>query len=92
MRAWPNGWWAHDAAFRFDVECCFSQIVQPTLVINPHNHLAAASRQAAAALRHGRTVELPHLANAIFDVAAPEIAGLIETFLSETVQSWPGSP
>ncbi len=81
LRAWPNGWWAHDAAFRFDVEQCFSRIVQPTLVINPHNHLAAASRHAAAALREGRLVEMPHLANGIFDVAAPEIARLIEEFL-----------
>ncbi|WP_428149692.1 alpha/beta fold hydrolase [Brevundimonas sp.] len=83
LRAWPNGWWAHDAAFRFDVQECFAAIRQPVLIINPHNHLAAASRQAAAALRRARIVEMPHLANGIFDVAAGEVADLIDGFLNE---------
>lgn len=83
LRAWPNGWWAHDAAFRFDVERCFAEIDQPALIINPHNHLAAASRHAAAALRDSRIVEMPHLSNGIFDVAADEIADVIDAFLGE---------
>lgn len=83
LRAWPNGWWAHDAAFRFEVQNCFAAIQQPALIINPHNHLAVASRQAAAVLRHARLVEMPHLANGIFDVAAEEIARLIDGFLNE---------
>lgn len=83
MRAFPYGFWAHEAAFTFDVEACFAEARQPTLVLNPHNHLSEASRQAARVLPDARLVELPHLDHAIFDVAPDELAQRIDAFLSE---------
>jgi pimeloyl-ACP methyl ester carboxylesterase len=82
LRAYPRGWWAHDAAFVFDVEACFAQIAQPVLVLNPDSHLAEASRRAARALSRGELVELPHLTNGIFDVAGEELAAAMDSFLS----------
>lgn len=89
LRAWPDGWWAHDAAFRFDVERCLAQVLQPVLVLNPNNHLAPASRRAAALLANATLVELPHLSNGIFDVAADEIAGAMNAFLDSAVDHCP---
>ncbi len=81
LRAYPRGWWAHEAAFTFDVADCFGGVRQPTLVINPRNHLAEASRRAAGALANGRLLEMPHLENGIFDVAADELATIMDEFL-----------
>lgn len=81
LRAWPHGWWAHEAAFTYDVETAFRQVRQPTLVLNPANHLSAPSRAAAAALPQGRVIELPRLSHAIFELAADELSDHIEAFL-----------
>jgi pimeloyl-ACP methyl ester carboxylesterase len=81
LRAYPYGWWAHDAAFTFDVARCLAEVEQPTLIINPANHLSSPSRRAAAALRNGQLLELEHLDNAIFDVAAEELAEATDSFL-----------
>lgn len=83
LRAYPHGWWAHDAAFTFDAVGCLAQVRQPTLVINPHNHLAAASRKAAAALVNGALLEMPDLSNGIFDVAPDRLAQAMDGFLNE---------
>ena len=80
LRAYPHGWWAHEAAFTFDVAACFAAVRQPTLVINPHNHLAEASRRAAGAVANSRVIEMPHLENGIFDVAAEELAAIMDAF------------
>ncbi|WP_394762674.1 alpha/beta fold hydrolase [Phenylobacterium sp.] len=83
LRAYPDGWWAHEAAFTFDAVNGLAQVRQPVLVLNPNSHLAAASRRAAAALPRGELIELPHLVNGIFDVAATELAEAMDKFLTE---------
>jgi pimeloyl-ACP methyl ester carboxylesterase len=81
LRAYPNDWWAHDAAFGFDVETAFAEVQQPVLVLNPANTVAQASRRAAWALPDGHLVDLPLLHNAPFDVGADELAERIDAFL-----------
>jgi pimeloyl-ACP methyl ester carboxylesterase len=81
--AYPHGWWAHDAAFRYEAETRLPLVRQPSLILNPDNHLAAASREAARSIPNCRLVELPRLANAVLDVAGPELGELIDAFLAE---------
>jgi len=81
LRAYPHDWWAHDAAFGFDVETAFADVQQPVLVLNPANTLAQASRRAAWALPDGHLVDLPLLHNAPFDVGAEEVAERVDEFL-----------
>jgi pimeloyl-ACP methyl ester carboxylesterase len=81
LRAYPHDWWAHDAAFGFDVEAAFAEVQQPVLILNPANTLAQASRRAAWALPDGHLVDLPLLHNAPFDVGAEELAERIDDFL-----------
>jgi pimeloyl-ACP methyl ester carboxylesterase len=81
LRAYPHDWWAHDAAFGFDVETAFAEVQQPVLILNPANALAKASRRAALALPDGQLVDLPLLHNAPFDVAAEELAQRVDEFL-----------
>ena len=82
LRAYPDGWWAHDAAFSFDGEACLRAVGQPTLVLNPDTPLSAASRRAAELLPDGRIIELPHLGRAILETGADELAIRCEAFLS----------
>ena len=82
LRAYPDGWWAHDAAFSFDGEACMRAVTQPTLVLNPNTPLSDAGRRAAALLPTGRIVELPHLGRSILETGAEELAVRIEEFLS----------
>jgi pimeloyl-ACP methyl ester carboxylesterase len=79
--AYPHGWWAHDAAFRYEAETRLGLVSQPTLILNPDNHLAAASRAAGALMPNCRVVELSHLGNAVLDIAGPELAERIDAFL-----------
>jgi pimeloyl-ACP methyl ester carboxylesterase len=81
--AYPHGWWAHDAAFRYPAETRLGLVSQPALVLNPQNHLSDASRAAARAMPNCQVVELPHLSNAVLDLAAAELAARTERFLSE---------
>jgi len=81
LRTYPHDWWAHDAAFGFDVETAFAEVHQPVLVLNPANQLAQASRRAAWALPEGQLVDLPMLHNAPFDVGAEELAERVDDFL-----------
>jgi pimeloyl-ACP methyl ester carboxylesterase len=81
LRAYPSDWWAHDAAFAFDVETAFAEVRQPVLILNPANGLAQASRRAAWALPDGRLVDLPRLHNAPFDVGAEDLVERMDAFL-----------
>ena len=81
IRAHPDGWWAHDAAFTFDLATCLREVRQPTLVLNPANHLSEASRRAAALIPGAKVVELSGLNGSIFDLAPEDLADLTEAFL-----------
>jgi pimeloyl-ACP methyl ester carboxylesterase len=83
LRAYPYGWRAHDAAFSFDVRGCFEHVLQPTLILNPDNHLSGPSRVAADVLPNAELVELPGLNNGIFDIAPERLAALTEAFLQD---------
>jgi len=82
LRAYPEVWWAHEAAFTFDVDTSFAGVSQPTLILNPDNQLSELSRRAARRLSHAQIIELKHLSHGIFDKAPEEIAALTETFLA----------
>ena len=82
LRAWPYGFWAHEAAFTFDPAPCVMQVRQPTLVLAPDTPLAPPSRRMARRLHNAEIAELPHLGHGVLDVAAPDIARLIDEFLS----------
>lgn len=81
LRAWPDGWWAHEAAFTYDYDAGLPEIRQPVLAINPDNHLSEPTRQAAARLMAAEVLELPHLSHGVFEVAAQEIADHIRRYL-----------
>ncbi len=83
LAAYPHGWWAHDAAFRYAAETRLGLVRQPVLILNPDNHLAAASRAAAEFMPNCRVIELPYLANAVLDVAGAELADRIDAYLAE---------
>jgi pimeloyl-ACP methyl ester carboxylesterase len=83
LRAYPYGFWAHDAAFTFDPGPSLARVTQPTLVLNPRTPLAEPSRQAAARISNARVVEMSHLGHGVLDVAASELADHINAFLDE---------
>ena len=91
LRAWPYGYWAHDAAFASDPTQAFDAVTQPTLVLNPATPLAEASRRAGKAIRRADVVELPHLTHGVLDVAAEELGRHINAFLAEDLLSEEGS-
>ena len=80
LRAWPHGFWAHEAAFTFEPEACLASVRQPTLILNPATPLAEPSRRAAARLACAELVELEHLQHGVLDVAAAELARHIQPF------------
>ncbi len=81
LRAYPQGWRAHEAAFTFDARPCLEAIVQPTLVLNPASPLAEASRAAAALIPRAEILEAPQLSHAIFDAEPEFLADAIDAFL-----------
>ncbi len=75
LKAWPNGWWAHDALFDHDLPARLALVAQPVSVLNPPGHLAGPSRLAAGLMQDATVVELPDLAGAVLDAHAGVIAG-----------------
>ena len=59
LKAWPSGWWAHEALFAHDLAGRLARVTQPVTVLNPPGHLAAPSRIAAALVAQAEMVELP---------------------------------
>ena len=74
LKAWPNGWWAHDALFDHDLPVRLALVRQPVSVLNPPGHLAGPSRLAAGLMRDATVVELPDFAGAVLDAHAAKIA------------------
>ena len=81
LRAWPYGFWAHEAAFTCEPGPALKAVRQPTLVLNPRNHLAEPSRQAAALMPNARVEDVAELQDAVLDVGAEVLAPRIEAFL-----------
>lgn len=74
LKAWPDGWRAHDALFDHDLPARLAEVTQPVTVLNPGGHLAGPSRLAAGLMRHAIVVELPELSGAVLDLHADVIA------------------
>lgn len=74
LKAWPNGWWAHDAMFAYNSDTRLPLVRTPVLILNPDGHLAPASRAAAALMPNCRIVELPDLSGPILESATDRIA------------------
>lgn len=85
LAAYPYGWWTHDAAFRYAAEQRLPLVTQPCLVLNPDNHLSGPSRAAAKVLPSCEIQEMPHLSNAVLDIAALEMTDRIDAFLNREV-------
>ena len=74
LKAWPNGWWVHEALFAHDLDARLPLVHQPVTVLIPQGHLAEPSRQAAALMPDARIVDLPELNGAVLDLHADRIA------------------
>jgi pimeloyl-ACP methyl ester carboxylesterase len=80
LKAYPYGFWAHEAAFSFDPSGTLEAVTQPTLILNPATPLAEASRRAGARIPQSSVLELSDLGHGVLDVAASELAHHIEAF------------
>ena len=83
LKAWPNGSWAHQALFDWNIEARLPLVTQTTLILNPESHLAEPSRVAARLMPNATVIELPHLSGAVLETAATEIAALTAAFLDQ---------
>ncbi|WP_425229967.1 alpha/beta fold hydrolase [Sphingomonas sp.] len=77
LKAWPDGWRAHEALFAHDLAGRLPLVRQRATVLNVPGHLAEPSRLAAALIPDAEVVELPQLTGAVLDAHAPAIAALI---------------
>ena len=85
LKAWPDGWWAHDAMFAYDSDQRLPMVSQPVLVINPSGHLAQPSRVAAAMFRDVRVEEMPRLSGPILNLGPDLVAASVEAFLRPAI-------
>ena len=83
LKAWPNGWWAHDALFQYDSDHRLPKVQQPVLILNPDSHLGEASRKAGALLSDCVIREMPDCSGPVLEAAPVQIANAIEDWLSE---------
>jgi pimeloyl-ACP methyl ester carboxylesterase len=77
LKAWPDGYWAHQALFEYDCEAQFAKVEQPVRILNPESHLAEASRMATALFPQAECVELPAMSGAVLETCADEFVELI---------------
>lgn len=77
LRAWPNGYRAHQALFDYDCASRFACVQQQVTVLNPESHLAEASRIAAALFPRATCIELPRMSGAVLEAYAQELVTLI---------------
>ena len=87
LKAWPNGWQAHEAMFAWDSDARLPSVPCPTLVLNPSGHLAPASRAAARLIPDCVIEERPDWTGPVLESAAAEIAESIEAWLTPVPQS-----
>ena len=83
LRAYPKAFWAHEAAFTHDLAPALRRVAQPTLILNPDNHLAEPSRLAAKLMRNAQVQPLPGPSHQVLELSPRPIAQAIEAFLSQ---------
>ena len=76
-----RGWWAYEGVWSYPARERLPMIVQPTMVLQPHDGLVDQSREACGLVSRGIFRELPNLSRDIFDVGADELAGALRAFL-----------
>lgn len=91
LKAWPDGWWAHEAMFAYDSDARLPLIPCPTLVINPAGHLAPASRAAAALIPDCVVDEWPHWSGPVLESAPDGIADAVEAWLEPVERPMAGA-
>ena len=77
LKAWPNGYWAHQSLFDYDCDARFALVQQSVQILNPDGHLAEPSRIAAGIFPYAQCLELPELAGAVLESGARRLAELI---------------
>lgn len=85
LKAWPDGWWAHDAMFAYDSDTRLPRVSQPVKILNPAGHLAPASRAAAAFLPDCSVEELPDLSGPVLEAAPALLADIIDQWLGAPI-------
>lgn len=80
LKAWPEGWWAHEAMFAYDSDARLPLVQQPVLVPNPAGHLASASAAAARLFPHAAVVDLPEITGPVLECAPEVLARLLAKF------------
>lgn len=81
LKAWPDGWWAHEAMFAYDSDTRLPLVERPVLVLNPEGHLAPASRAAGALLPLATVREMPDLSGPVLEAAPDALAAAMEEWL-----------
>lgn len=89
LKAWPNGWWAHESMFAYDSDARLPLVEQPVLVLNSAGHLAPASRAAAQLMPRAEVVELPDIQGPVLELAASRLAAKIEEWVPTISRSRP---
>ncbi len=71
------------AVVAYDLGAALGKIGQPLLVIRPQDDLWEATLRAKPLVPDAQWVEMPHYGHGLFEVAAEELAELIDEFLDE---------
>ena len=87
LKAWPNGWWAHDAMFAYDSDARLPMLRQPVLVLNPGGHLAEPSRVAARLMPGAQVLEMPDVTGPILDAAPHRIMSAVQGFVGSAYKA-----
>lgn len=87
-RTLDRGAWAYEGVWSYDY-ARLPLITQPTLVLQPHDLLLDASREACSLIPDSRFVDLPGLDRDIFEVGVPRIAAALRDFLTPYPETMP---
>ena len=78
LKAWPNGWWAHQSLFAHSLAERLPLVRQKVITIIPPGHLADPSRRAAEFLADGLVIDLPEMTGAALELHSATIARIVE--------------
>lgn len=84
LRSADHAWKTYSAAFAVQHAQVLPRTEQPVLLLCPNDDLAVPTRRAAALLRNGRFVELPHWAHGFLDAHTHDAAKLLRDFLDDS--------
>ena len=77
-----KSWYAYDAVWTYKPEDQFPKLIQPVLVLQPHELLTEATLKAHKQLLPGSDlIELPEITDDVFDTGGEEIAAALTAWL-----------